>query len=78
MRKVQLAAGLKSLVPVLLAMATVTLAGCSTPANSSPEPVATTAVVVKVVDGDTIDIRDEVRGRLRIRVLGIFPVKWAC
>jgi micrococcal nuclease len=30
-----------------------------------------TAVVLKVVDGDTIDIRDDVRGRLRIRVLGI-------
>ena len=35
------------------------------------DPVATTAVVLKVVDGDTIDIRDDNRGRLRIRVLGI-------
>lgn len=35
------------------------------------DPVAATAVVLKVVDGDTIDVRDEVRGRLRIRVLGI-------
>lgn len=35
------------------------------------EPVAATAVVLKVVDGDTIDVRDDVRGRLRIRVLGI-------
>lgn len=32
---------------------------------------AATAVVLKVVDGDTIDIRDDVRGRLRVRVLGI-------
>lgn len=38
---------------------------------SSAEPVAATAVVLKVVDGDTIDIRDDVRGRLRVRVLGI-------
>jgi micrococcal nuclease len=38
---------------------------------SSADPVAATAVVLKVVDGDTIDVRDEVRGRLRIRVLGI-------
>jgi endonuclease YncB( thermonuclease family) len=30
-----------------------------------------TALVLKVVDGDTIDIRDDVRGRLRVRVLGI-------
>ena len=35
------------------------------------EPVATTATVLKVVDGDTIDIRDDVRGRLRVRLLGI-------
>ena len=26
---------------------------------------------MKVVDGDTIDIRDDVRGRLRVRLLGI-------
>ena len=30
-----------------------------------------TALVLKVVDGDTIDIRDDIRGRLRVRVLGI-------
>ena len=37
-----------------------------------PSPTAraddTTAVVLKVVDGDTIDIRDDLRGRLRLRV----------
>ncbi|RDH76539.1 nuclease [Mycolicibacterium moriokaense] len=30
-----------------------------------------TATVLKAVDGDTIDIRDDIRGRLRVRVLGI-------
>jgi len=35
------------------------------------DPIETTAVVLKVVDGDTIDIQDEIRGRLRIRILGI-------
>ncbi|MDX1887336.1 thermonuclease family protein [Mycolicibacterium sp. 120270] len=40
-------------------------------APASADPVATTAVVLKVVDGDTVDIRDDVRGRLRVRVLGI-------
>jgi len=35
------------------------------------DPADTTAVVLKVVDGDTVDIRDDVRGRLRIRLLGI-------
>lgn len=33
--------------------------------------VDTTAIVLKVVDGDTVDVRDDVRGRLRIRLLGI-------
>ena len=35
------------------------------------DPIAATATVLKVVDGDTIDIRDDVRGRLRVRILGI-------
>jgi micrococcal nuclease len=35
------------------------------------QPVETTADVLKVVDGDTVDIRDDVRGRLRVRLLGI-------
>jgi endonuclease YncB( thermonuclease family) len=35
------------------------------------DPAAATALVLKVVDGDTIDIRDDVRGRLRVRLLGI-------
>jgi hypothetical protein len=38
------------------------------------QPVSTTALVLKVVDGDTIDIRDDVRGRLRIRLLGTLPL----
>ena len=33
------------------------------------DPIETTAMVLKVVDGDTIDIRDDIRGRLRIRIL---------
>ena len=35
------------------------------------DPLNATAVVLKIVDGDTVDIRDDVRGRLRIRLLGI-------
>jgi micrococcal nuclease len=35
------------------------------------QPVIATASVLKVVDGDTIDVRDDIRGRLRVRVLGI-------
>ncbi|MGB3354768.1 MAG: thermonuclease family protein [Mycobacterium sp.] len=41
------------------------------PATSDAQGVDTTAEVLRVVDGDTIDIRDDNRGRLRVRVLGI-------
>jgi micrococcal nuclease len=47
------------------------LAGMLAPAVATADQVATTALVLKVVDGDTIDIVDDVRGRLRIRLLGI-------
>ena len=45
---------------------------CSVIASSvaHADPVATSANVLKVVDGNTVDI-DDVRGRLRIRLLGI-------
>ena len=39
--------------------------------TAAADPVTVTATVLKVVDGDTIDIRDDVRGRLRVRLLGI-------
>jgi micrococcal nuclease len=42
-----------------------------TPVADADVVVGTTAEVLKVVDGDTIDIRDDNRGRLRIRILGI-------
>src|SRR6478672_5754854 len=45
---------------------------CSVIASSvaHADPVATTATVLKVVDGDTVDIVDNVPGRLRILLLG--------
>ena len=39
--------------------------------NAAADPTVTTALVLKIVDGDTIDIRDDNRGRLRVRLLGI-------
>ena len=39
--------------------------------SASAEPVLTTATVLRAVDGDTVDIVDDVRGRLRVRLLGI-------
>ena len=53
-----------------IAAAVVTPSVVSSPTVSA-QPVDTTAVVLKVVDGDTIDIRDDNRGRLRVRLLGI-------
>ncbi|MCV7229083.1 thermonuclease family protein [Mycolicibacterium komossense] len=55
------------------AIVVAVLLSCSVllPASAAADPVVTTAVVLKIVDGDTIDIRDDVRGRLRVRLLGI-------
>ena len=48
------------------------VSGCTplTPpaADAAPAPTAT---VLRVVDGDTLDVKDDHRGRLRVRVLGI-------
>jgi micrococcal nuclease len=41
----------------------------SPPAGATPAPA--TATVLRAVDGDTLDVRDDTRGRLRVRVLGI-------
>jgi hypothetical protein len=39
--------------------------------------VDTTAVVLRVVDGDTVDIRDDVRGRVRVRLqVRLISQKW--
>jgi micrococcal nuclease len=46
--------------------------GClSAVPRADADPRAPTATVLEVVDGDTVDIVDDVRGRLRIRLLGI-------
>jgi micrococcal nuclease len=52
---------------------TTLLSGCAQldipAADAAPAP--TTATVLRVTDGDTIDVRDDTRGRIRVRVLGI-------
>ena len=54
------------------AAALVAIGACfgATP-TATADSVPVTATVLKVVDGDTIDIRDDDRGRLRVRFLGI-------
>src|SRR5262245_14382770 len=55
----------------VVSIATLAVVAYAAPSRVSADPVATTALVLKVVDGDTIDIRDDIRGRLRVRLLGI-------
>jgi micrococcal nuclease len=49
----------------------VAIAVFASPPTATADPAPVTATVLKVVDGDTVDIRDDIRGRLRVRVLGI-------
>lgn len=49
-------------------MLTSPITSVNTPASADPLPTAT---ILRVVDGDTVDIVDDVRGRLRVRLLGI-------
>jgi endonuclease YncB( thermonuclease family) len=60
--------GIRVAVVTIAVLAVVVYAA---PLRVSADSVATTALVLKVVDGDTIDIRDDSRGRLRMRLLGI-------
>lgn len=61
----------RSFSAVAGALSAAALLSLLCPPTVAAEPVAATATVLKVVDGDTIDIRDDIRGRLRVRVLGI-------
>ena len=58
-------------VAAVAVLAVTATAVCFLPPTAAADPVAATAVVLEIVDGDTIDIRDDNRGHLRVRVLGI-------
>lgn len=64
---------LMGLVMFLIAAVGVWLSTRPTPtANSTVDiPDGFAATVVKIVDGDTIDIQSQARGRLRLRLVGI-------
>lgn len=49
----------------------VTLLGSACSPSHADTDIATTATVLRVVDGDTVDVVDDSRGRLRIRVIGV-------
>jgi micrococcal nuclease len=61
---------MRAAVHLAVALVVVLATFVATP-GARADSVTTTATVLKVVDGDTIDIRDDVRGRLRVRLLGI-------
>lgn len=46
---------------------------CSLPPHAPADPPIQppTATVLRAVDGDTVDVRDDHRGRLRVRIAGI-------
>jgi micrococcal nuclease len=58
-------------VAVIAAAAWVPAYSVVASSEAHADPVSATATVLKVVDGDTVDVVDDVRGRLRIRLLGI-------
>lgn len=39
--------------------------------TSQADPVSTNATVLRTVDGDTVDVLSDGRGRLRIRIIGL-------
>src|ERR1700742_2736407 len=61
---------MRAAVHLAVALVVVLATFVATP-GARADSVTTTATVLRVVDGDTIDIRDDVRGRLRVRLLGI-------
>ena len=62
-------------LPALIAVAASSLAlassGCSSSHADTNTNTTPNATVLRAVDGDTVDVIDDTRGRLRIRVLGI-------
>lgn len=49
----------------------VTSCSPSSPRADATPAAAVSATVLRAVDGDTLDVRDDTRGRLRVRLLGI-------
>jgi micrococcal nuclease len=50
---------------------TLNASACSPSPSHADTDIATTATVLRVVDGDTVDVVDDTRGRLRIRIIGL-------
>lgn len=60
------------LVPVLaLAVTTAGLVACAPRASSEPQSSPPNATVIRTVDGDTVDLDSDIRGRIRLCVIGI-------
>lgn len=53
------------------AASSITLVASACSPSHADTDIATSATVLRVVDGDTVDVVDDTRGRLRIRVIGV-------
>lgn len=53
---------------VLLSATALVAAGCQ---PSHADPVATNATVLRVIDGDTVTVDSDQRGRLKVRIIGL-------
>lgn len=61
--------GIMTLTAISMAIGT---AACTPAVSSVATPMpSTTATVLRAVDGDTVDVLDDARGRLRIRILNL-------
>jgi micrococcal nuclease len=64
---------LRSAAAAALAVCSALVAACSPSFVGRAQTAGdvTNAVIVRVIDGDTADVRQDDRGRLRIRILGV-------
>lgn len=61
----------RSTAALAIAASAIALLGAACAPTHADTDITTTATVLRVVDGDTVDVVDDTRGRLRIRVIGI-------
>lgn len=59
----------RDIASALIASATALLALGHSPSHA--DPVATNATVLRVADGDTVTVASDLRGRLKVRIIGL-------
>jgi micrococcal nuclease len=61
----------RSTAALAAAVVAISLLGSACAPTRADTDITATATVLRVVDGDTVDVMDDGRGRLRIRIIGI-------